>query len=108
MKKSLGAVMKQARGGMSQEDVCERLGIEQPSYSRWERDQVIPPLDMLIKFDKETGHKGGYVLIAAGWVEDLWSVEQALAGDRSINDDWKDHVLRAYRAAQELSRRPVG
>jgi transcriptional regulator with XRE-family HTH domain len=94
----LGPAIRQARGDMTQTTLADAVGVDQPTVSRWERDEQRPSLEQLAAVDAATGRRRGFVLIAAGLVEGVQSVEAALALDPSLDDEQRRFVLNAYRA----------
>lgn len=103
----LGPAIRQARGDMTQTTLADAVGVDQPTVSRWERDEQRPSLEQLAAVDAATGRRRGFVLIAAGLVEGVQSVEAALALDHTLDDEQRRFVLNAYRAgiAQSGGRR---
>jgi transcriptional regulator with XRE-family HTH domain len=84
---------------MTQTTLADAVGVDQPTVSRWERDELQPSLEQLAAVDAATGRRRGFVLITAGLVEGVRSVEAALALDSSLDDEQRRFVLNAYRAA---------
>jgi transcriptional regulator with XRE-family HTH domain len=39
---SLGELIRQARGDLSQAEVAKLVGVDQSTVSRWERDETVP------------------------------------------------------------------
>lgn len=89
---------------MSQEDLAGRVGTDQPTVSKWEREEQTPSLTQIAAIDVATGRRLGAVLIAAGYVDGLDSVDLAIAADRELTDRWREYLLNAYQAALKMSR----
>lgn len=100
----LGPAIREARGDMTQTTLADAVGVDQPTVSRWERDEQRPSLEQLAAVDAATGRRRGFVLIAAGLVEGVQSVEAALALDTSLDDEQRRFVLNAYRAGVMRSK----
>ena len=100
----LGPAIRQARGDMTQTSLADAIGVDQPTVSRWERDEQRPSLEQLAAVDAATGRRRGFVLIAAGLVDGIASVEAALALDAGLDDEQRRFVLNAYRAGIGQSR----
>lgn len=98
-KVKLGAAIRQARDQMTQETLADAIGVDQPSVSRWERDEQRPSLEHLVAVEDATGRRRGFILIAAGLVDATPSVEAAIALDPALDDEQRGFVLHAYRAA---------
>lgn len=97
--------VRSARGAMTQRQLAAALRVDQSKVSRWERGIMEPTLDEIAAIEKATGRPRGWILVACGSVGDVASVEQAVAADAQLKDDWRAHVLDAYRAAVEMSSR---
>lgn len=103
-KVSVGPAIRQARGDMTQTTLADAVGVDQPTVSRWERDEQRPSLEQLAAVDAATGRQRGFVLIAAGLVQGVQSVEAALATDTTLDDEQRRFVLNAYRAGVAQSK----
>lgn len=104
--RELGRALRSARGDATQAAIAQAIGVDQPSVSRWERGEASPSLDQIAAYEEAAGRPRGYVLVAAGYVDDVPSVERALAADRDLDDEQRAFVLRAYHAARvRLPRR---
>lgn len=101
----LGPAIRQARGDMTQTTLADAVGVDQPTVSRWERDEQRPSLEQLAAVDAATGRRRGFVLIAAGLIEGVHAVEAALALDLSLDEEQRRFVLTAYRAGVAQSRK---
>ena len=106
----LGPAIRQARGDMTQTALADAVGVDQPTVSRWENDEQRPSLEQLAAVDAATGRHRGFVLLAAGLIDGVQSVEAALALDRGLDEEQRRFVLSVYRAgvAQSKPRRRRG
>ena len=100
----LGSAIRRARGTMTQTDLAQALGLDQPKISKWERDKDRPSLEDIQAIEDATGARRGFILISAGCVEEVLTVEDALAVS-PISDGDRELVLAAYEHAL---RRPRG
>jgi transcriptional regulator with XRE-family HTH domain len=90
---------------MTQETLADAIGVDQPSISRWERDEQRPSLEQIVAVEAATGRRRGFVLLAAGLIEGVPSVEAAIARDPELDAEQRRFVLNAYRAAVVQSTR---
>ena len=90
---------------MTQETLADAIDVDQPSVSRWERDEQRPSLEQIAAVEAATGRRRGFVLLAAGLVEGVSSVEAAIARDPELDAEQRRFVLNAYRAALVQSKK---
>lgn len=79
---------KREEAGLSQEAVAERLGVRQPTISRWEKGQRPPRVEDLVKIA---------AIIGCNWVE--FYLPTIIPRDRS-----EERLLTAYRKAEPGTR----
>ncbi|MFP5319590.1 MAG: helix-turn-helix domain-containing protein [Acidimicrobiia bacterium] len=101
--KALRAVREEQ--GLTQDQLASTTGIYQSTLSRWERDERLPDLTELRQVEQALGVPAGHILLRAGLVDEVTSVEQAIAGDARLTDEGKTYVLTSYRAALNLFSR---
>src|SRR5258708_14751714 len=75
----LGPAMRRARGDMTQVALADAVGVDQPTVSRWERDEQRPSLEQIAAVETAARRRRGFILVSAGSVECAQSVENALA-----------------------------
>lgn len=97
----LGAAVRAARGRMTQGELAAALGVDQPTISKWERDDIRPSLEQLRAIEETTGRRRGFILIAAGVVEDVTSVEDAIEAHPDLSEEARRVLLRAFDGALE-------
>lgn len=91
--------LKAARGPLTQEQLGERAGVGQPAVSRWERGDGAPTVVQIAAIEDAAGRGRGFVLRAAGYVDEVTTVEEAIAADPNLDDLARQILLSAYRAA---------
>lgn len=94
----LGRAIRAARGLVSQKELAERLGVEQPLVSKWENDRRRPSLEELHAIEGALGRRQGFILITAGCVHDVLTVPDAIAV-APISDDARGYLLSLYEQA---------
>lgn len=93
--------------GVSQVQIAEECEVDQPTVSKWARGVLQPPLWALPIIDELCGRPKGHVLRLAGYVEDDFDVEAALAVDPSFADpDDRAMVVRFYKRMRDAE--PLG
>ena len=92
--------------GKTQEEVCEALGIDQSTYSKWEAGKRLPNLFAMISFARRFRVSLDFIFLGrqAGVHPGLADVLQLshpdlLSGAPSDTDSGKDKALESYRAA---------
>lgn len=81
--------------GVRQLQLAELLGVTQASVSRW-WNNVEPELDVLATIESKLNWPRGFLVRAAGYVEEPRSVRETLQADPEIAPGWRRVVLRAY------------
>lgn len=86
------------RSGLTQQEIASRLNQKQQTISGWARRRE-PRLDDLSSLEVVLGRPRGYLLRAAGYVEEQASARQALVADPALGERELRIVLAAYDAA---------
>lgn len=81
--------------GVSQTQIAEALGVDQPRVSKWARGESQPPLEKLPVIDALCGQPRGYVLRLAGYVDDI-DIEAAIKADPRLTEKGRSTVLAYY------------
>ena len=85
--------------GISQAEIAEATGVDQPRVSKWARGESQPPLEKLPTIDALFQKPKGYILRLAGYVDD--GIEAALSGDPALTDYGRSAVLSFYRFTRD-------
>ncbi len=89
--------------GLSQEGLAAAITAsgrptKQSDVSYWETGKRVPDLGDVSAIERGLGVPRGRVLLAAGLVEEVASVESAVAADASLAEEFKGDVIKVYRA----------
>lgn len=95
---NLGKAIRTARGTMTQGDLAQALGTDQPVISKWERGERRPSLEELHAIEQATGRRRGFILITAGCVDDVVTVNDAI-DVAPIKDHAKTYLKSMYEQA---------
>lgn len=95
------------KAGVSQIEIAERLGVDQPTVSRWVRGMRRPPLDILATIEDMAGVQKGTVLRVAGYVDDDLDVITAVNADPELSDAARKVVLGVYEGLRKMSAIPA-
>lgn len=90
-----------ADSGLTQQDIGDRLGESQQTLSAWIKNRE-PKLDDLARIEETLGLARGYLVRAAGYVDELLTVEDALEADSTIPANLKPALLAAIDAARTI------
>lgn len=106
-KAALGEAIQHARtdAGLSQTDLADRVGIDQPRLSRYIRGVDLVPYDLLPLIDAACGKPKGHVLRLAGLVDEGVDVVAALKLDPKLGDDEREAMLLLYGTFLKRSER---
>jgi transcriptional regulator with XRE-family HTH domain len=85
--------------GISQTEIAEATGVDQPRVSKWTRGESQPPLEKLPTIDALFKQPKGYILRLAGYVED--GIEAAIQADPKLDADNRRAVLAFYRFCRD-------
>jgi len=89
--------------GLRQEDIADALGVDQGTVSKWARGLQRIDLDYFPQIDQLCGHRKGYLLRLAGYVEDdPADVRSALASDPTLDEVSRRVLLAAYMGAKKV------
>jgi len=83
--------------GVSQKQIAEAAGVDQPRVSKWARGESQPPLEKLPIIDTLCGQPLGHILRLAGYVADVDDVESIIRSDPALGPDDRVSVLKYYR-----------
>jgi transcriptional regulator with XRE-family HTH domain len=91
------------RARLSQVDIAERLGVDQPTVSRWVRGMRRPPLDVLGVVEAMAGVPLGTVLRRAGYVDgNGLDVVAAVEADPVLTESAKRAVIAVYEGFRNV------
>lgn len=100
----LGAAIAAAIGGViTQTALAEIVGVTQPTISRWVNGSILPTLDDLTAIEQASGRPRGWILHAAGYIEDVLTVPEAIDMDAALTDSARRAMHGAYLAAIQAS-----
>lgn len=83
---------------MTQTELADKMGTTQPQVVQWEKDRV-PGVDQVADLERAMKLPGGYLLRAAGYVDEVRTVEDAVANDDSLLPGYRQVVLMTYETA---------
>ncbi|HLU95235.1 MAG TPA: helix-turn-helix transcriptional regulator [Thermobifida alba] len=89
--------------GLSQQELSRRIGVDQTTISKYARGAVQPPLEMLPKVERACGHKLGYILRRAGFVEDI-DTRTAILADPDLSLESRQALVRSYDGLRALAQ----
>jgi len=82
--------------GVSQTQIAEALGVDQPRVSKWARGESEPALHQLPVIDALCGQPRGHVLRLAGYVDDGVDVIAAIHQDDRLDKESRDAIILLY------------
>jgi plasmid maintenance system antidote protein VapI len=89
-----------AIGDRSQTELADLLGVGQSNISKWMRGVTRPSLDDIVRLEKVCGRRRGFILKAAGYVDEaVPSTAEAIENDPRLDDLGRRIVLATYEAA---------
>lgn len=100
---ALGRALREARGARPQSDIAELVDVEQPTISRWEKGETTPSVEQLIRLEDGLGIARGTLMRAGNLLGEYLSVEECIASDLTLTEDYRSMVLTVYREAVALS-----
>jgi transcriptional regulator with XRE-family HTH domain len=85
--------------GVSQVQIADRLGVEQPAVSKWARGMRRVPIDILPPIEELCGVPKGTILRRAGYVDDqpTEDLETAIRSHPRLDARVKQIMLTIYR-----------
>lgn len=108
-RKAIGAVIRNARGEMTQSELGVKLGdVPQTTISRWEKGIVDLTLEQTRDLERALGLQHGTIFIAAGYVDPKEinaDTETVLRADPTIAAEFREDLLRNYRTYQSASKK---
>jgi transcriptional regulator with XRE-family HTH domain len=99
------AIRSAYTGQMTQAELARQLGVAQNTISRWSTGEVEPRLEDIAAVELACKLPKGFLLRAAGFVEQDATPEMAIAADHRLDAARRELLLAAYRAALKQSRR---
>lgn len=90
-------------GYSSERAFAAEHGFSQSEIQRWAAGKRLPQIDTLFNLDRALGRPSGYLLRAAGLVEDTTSTEDAIKNDPRLVPDVQGVVLDAFEGAVRRS-----
>lgn len=99
------AIRNVYRGRLTQMELADRLGVAQNTVSRWSTGEVEPSLDQIAAIEKACGVERGFILRAAGYVDESHSPDALIARDARLEPSKRELLVAAYKAALRQSRR---
>lgn len=90
--------------GVSQKELAAALDVSQPIVSDLKRGVREPTLRQVELIEQRLGYVKGALLIAAGYVAAVLTVEDAIAVDTELAPDFKTALIVTYRGLVKQSR----
>lgn len=81
-------------GRARQEDIADKIGINQSQISRWSRGENLPTLEQLAQIEDAAGRPRGFILNAAGLTSPVTTVREAVAMDPNLSWPFPPHAIR--------------
>jgi transcriptional regulator with XRE-family HTH domain len=87
--------------GLNQVQLAQRMGVDQTTISRLANgkwgEQGGPTPDILARIEEAAGRPRGWILIQAGYVDDVRSTAEAIAVDPDLSDSARQIVSSYYQ-----------
>lgn len=98
---TIGQAIRRAYEGaaLTQVQLAEKLSTDQAVVSRWVHDNARPSLEKLVEIEQVCSRPRGFILRAAGYVDEVLTVRDLLAIDPGLSDLARRVLLRAYEEA---------
>lgn len=98
---SLGRAIVAARGSMTQTELAERTGIDQPTISKLEKGLRRQPLTVweMQAIEAATGRGAGFILRECGYLPRTLTARQAVAAEPNLGADARVAIIGALDAA---------
>lgn len=104
--RDLGSAIRTAyRGRLTQVELADYLGVAQNTVSRWSTGEVEPTLEQIAAIEDACGVDRGFILRAAGYVDETDSPDAVIARDSRLTAPVRELLVAAYKAALRQSRR---
>lgn len=90
--------------GLTQTQLAERLGVDQTWVSKLARGKWAgrgPTPDMLARIEEASGRPRGWILIRAGYIDEVADVESAIAVDPRLSEVARAQLLAYFTALVE-------
>jgi transcriptional regulator with XRE-family HTH domain len=94
-------------GLMTQVQLAGRLGVTQNTISRWSTGESEPSFREVAEIERTCGRPRGFILRAAGFVEEPLNAEEIIAMDPRIDSPRRALLLASYEAAIRQSARDI-
>lgn len=80
---------------MGQVALADAIGTDQGTVSKWENGKQRPSFEDVSAIEDACGRRRGWIYIHAGLVEDVTSIEDAIAVDKRLSDAQRAAVAGA-------------
>jgi transcriptional regulator with XRE-family HTH domain len=94
---TVGEAIILALGGRSQKEVADLIGEPPSTFSRWVQGKYLPDFPDLAKIERACGRPLGFILHAAGYVDEVASVPDAVAMAPELDDGQRRIIMDVYR-----------
>lgn len=96
---TLGQAIRAAMGAMTQAELARAVGRDQTTISLWCSDSTRPSLEQLRAIELACDRPIGSILRAAGYVDEVVTVPDAIRADPALSDEGRRMLLAVYDAA---------
>lgn len=89
---------------MTQAELADAVGVDQPTVSKWVKGSRRPSLEELSRIERACRVPLGFVLRAAGFVADTLTVPDAIEADPMLPEPDKQLLLLIYNQRVAVAR----
>ena len=93
------AISAAIAGATTQRAVAQHIGVHDSTVTRWINGAIEPTLQDLAAIEEVAGRPRGFIIRAAGYVDDVTTVVEAIEMDPGLTISARDALLNAYRGA---------
>lgn len=97
------AILAAISGRTSQAAVAREIGVNPSTVTRWVQGSYMPTFDDLASIERLADRPRGWILHAAGYIEDVRTVPEAIDMDAALTDSARRAMHGAYLAAIQAS-----
>ena len=97
MHMELRDAIRAAIDGLSHSEVASRLGVSQPTVSRWASGETEPRFAEILRLERACGRPAGFILAAVADIQ-VTTVPDAIAMDPVLTDQGRRVLLATYDA----------